>query len=45
VHRFAFFGHGPAAEHGELIVLYLLALLALVIQGSTPLSMDSLRGR
>jgi len=45
VHRFAFFGHGPAAEHGELIILYLLALLTLVLQGTTPLSVDSLRGR
>jgi putative oxidoreductase len=45
VHRFAFFGHGGAAEHGEIIVLYLIALLTLVLTGSSVLSLGSLRGR
>jgi putative oxidoreductase len=45
VHRFAFFGRGPGSDHGELIVLYLIALLTLVIHGSTSLSVDSLRGK
>ena len=35
LHRFAFFGRGPGPEHGELIVLYLVALLTLVATGST----------
>jgi putative oxidoreductase len=45
VHRFAFFGRGPGANHGELIVLYLLALLTLVIVGPTGFSVDGLRGK
>lgn len=45
VHRFAFFGHGPGADHGELIVLYLIALLTLVIHGSTSFSVDGMRGK
>jgi putative oxidoreductase len=44
VHRFAFFGRG-AGEHGEVIVLYLVALLTLVLTGSSALSLGSLRGR
>lgn len=44
VHRFAFFGRG-AGEHGEVIVLYLIATLALVVSGSSAWSLRSLRGR
>ena len=33
VHHFAFFGKGPGSDHGELIVLYLGALLTLLIAG------------
>lgn len=43
VHHFAFFGHGPMAEHGELIVLYLGALLAIFLGGPGFLSFDSAR--
>lgn len=45
VHRFAFFGHGAAGEHGEVMVLHLIALLTLVLTGSSALSISSLRGR
>ncbi len=45
VHHFAFFGKGPGSDHGELIVLYLIALLTLVITGSSAFSVDSIRGR
>jgi putative oxidoreductase len=40
VHQFAFFGKGPASDHGELIVLYLGALLALLIAGPGAASID-----
>jgi putative oxidoreductase len=33
VHHFAFFGKGSGSDHGELIVLYLGALLTLLIAG------------
>lgn len=33
VHHFAFLGKGPGSDHGEVIVLYLGALLTLVIAG------------
>jgi len=42
-HHFAFFGHGPAAAHGELIVLYLGALLAILVGGPGFLSIDGAR--
>jgi uncharacterized membrane protein YphA (DoxX/SURF4 family) len=45
VHRFAFFGRGPGSDHGELMVLYLVALLTLIATGSTVFSMDRMRGR
>lgn len=45
VHRFAFFGRGPGSDHGELMVLYLVALLTLIIHGSTAFSVDRMRGR
>jgi putative oxidoreductase len=45
IHRFAFFGKGPGSGHGELIVLYLVALLTLIIHGPTAFSVDRMRGR
>jgi putative oxidoreductase len=42
VHQFAFFGKGPGSDHGELIVLYLGALLALVIAGPGAACLDRL---
>ena len=33
VHHLAFFGKAPAADHGELIVVYLGAMLTLAIMG------------
>ena len=44
VHHFAFFGRGPG-EHGEAIVLYLGALLALVFTGGGRYSLDALLTR
>lgn len=43
VHRFAFFGKGPG--HGELIVLYLGAMLTLLIAGPGAPSVDRLLAR
>jgi uncharacterized membrane protein YphA (DoxX/SURF4 family) len=40
VHQFAFFGKGPASDHGELIVLYLGVLLTLLIAGPGAASID-----
>jgi putative oxidoreductase len=40
VHHFLFFGQG--ADHGELIVLYLAAFLAIFIAGPGRFSMDAL---
>ncbi|HXN17469.1 MAG TPA: DoxX family protein [Candidatus Binatus sp.] len=45
VHKFAFFGKGPGSDHGELIVLYLGALLALVIAGPGAACLDCLLAR
>jgi putative oxidoreductase len=45
VHHFAFFGKGPGSDHGELIVLYLGALLSLVVAGAGAASLDGLLGR
>ncbi len=45
VHHFAFFGRGPGGEHGEVMVLYLIALLTLVLTGSGAASIDRLRGK
>ena len=46
VHHFVFFGKAAAADHGELIVLYLGALLALVVAGGGADSLDhALRAR
>lgn len=43
VHHFAFMGSGPAADHGELIVLYLGAMLAIFLGGPGFLSIDGAR--
>jgi putative oxidoreductase len=40
-HHFAFFGKGPG-EHGELIVLYLVAMLTLFLAGPGEMSLDHL---
>jgi len=40
VHHFALLGKGPGPEHGELIVLYLVAMLTLVIAGPGVASVD-----
>jgi putative oxidoreductase len=45
VHRFAFLGKGPGSDHGEVIVLYLGALLTLVIAGPGAASIDRLFSR
>ena len=42
VHHFAFLGKSPAADHGELIALYLSALLALMVTGGGRYSVDAL---
>ncbi len=39
IHHFAFFGRG--ADHGELIVLYLAAFIALLIAGPGRFSLDA----
>jgi putative oxidoreductase len=39
VHQFVFFGHG--ADHGELIVLYLAGLLAILVAGPGRYSIDA----
>jgi putative oxidoreductase len=45
VHHFAFFGKGAASEHGELVVLYLGALLTLLIAGPGAPSIDRILAR
>ena len=45
VHHFAFLGKGPGPEHGELIALYLAALLTLLIAGPGSASLDRLLAR
>jgi putative oxidoreductase len=45
VHHFAFFGKGPAFDHGELMFLYLGALLTLVIAGPGAPSLDRILAR
>lgn len=42
VHHFTFLGKSPAADHGELIALYLSAFLALMITGPGRYSVDAL---
>ncbi|HEX5233803.1 MAG TPA: hypothetical protein VFW25_00590 [Silvibacterium sp.] len=41
MHHFEFFGHG--ADHGEVIVLYLGAMMALALTGPGKFSVDELR--
>jgi len=45
VHHFAFLGRGPWSDHGELIVLYLGALLTLLIAGPGTVSIDRMLAR
>jgi putative oxidoreductase len=45
VHQFAFFGKGPASDHGELMILYMGALLSIVIMGPGALSLDHVLSR
>jgi len=45
VHHFAFVGKGPGSDHGELIVLYLGALLTLLIGGPGAACLDRLLER
>ena len=41
VHHFTFLGKSPGADHGELIALYLSALLALMVTGAGRYSVDA----
>jgi putative oxidoreductase len=45
VHHFAFLGKGPGSDHGELIVLYMGALLTLLLAGPGAPSLDRLLAR
>ncbi|HTU35807.1 MAG TPA: DoxX family protein [Candidatus Acidoferrum sp.] len=45
VHHFAFLGKGPGSDHGEVIVLYLGALLTLVIAGPGAACVDGVLAR
>jgi putative oxidoreductase len=45
VHHFAFSGKGPQGDHGEIMVLYLGALLTLLIAGPGAASVDRLISR
>lgn len=45
VHHFAFLGKGPGSDHGELIVLYLGALLTLLLCGPGAASIDRIIAR
>jgi len=45
VHHFAFFGKGSGSDHGELIVLYLGALLTLLIAGPGAACIDRILAR
>jgi len=45
VHHFAFLGKSPQAEHGEIMVLYIGALLTLLIAGPGAASLDRMRSR
>jgi putative oxidoreductase len=42
VHHFTFTGKSPDADHGELIVQYLIALAALIIGGPGRYSIDGM---
>jgi putative oxidoreductase len=41
VHQFTFLGKGPDPDHGELIALYLSALVALMVAGGGRYSIDA----
>jgi putative oxidoreductase len=45
VHHFAFLGKGPGSDHGELMVLYMGALLTLVIAGPGAACIDRILTR
>jgi putative oxidoreductase len=45
VHHFAFFGKGPGSDHGELMVLYMGALLTILIAGPGAGSVDGILSR
>jgi uncharacterized membrane protein YphA (DoxX/SURF4 family) len=45
VHHFAFLGNGPGPQHGELIFLYLAAMLTLFLAGAGAISLDRLLAR
>jgi putative oxidoreductase len=45
VHHFVFLGKIPGSDHGELMVLYLGALLTLLIAGPGAASVDGILGR
>ena len=45
IHHFAFLGKGPGTDHGELMVLYIGALLVIVIAGPGAASLDRLLSR
>lgn len=45
VHHFAFLGKSPQAEHGEIMVLYIGALLTLLIAGPGAASLDRMLSR
>jgi putative oxidoreductase len=45
VHHFAFLGKGPQSDHGEIMVLYLGALLTLMIAGPGAACVDRLLSR
>jgi putative oxidoreductase len=45
IHHFAFLVKAPGSDHGELIVLYLGALLTIVIAGPVAASLDRILSR
>ena len=45
VHHFAFFGKDPGSAHGEVMVLYLAAMLTLLIAGPGAASIDQILSR
>jgi len=45
VHHFAFFGKDPGSGHGEVMVLYLAAMLTLFIAGPGAASIDGILSR
>jgi uncharacterized membrane protein YphA (DoxX/SURF4 family) len=45
VHHFAFLGKSPDSGHGEVMVLYLAAMLTLLIAGPGAASIDQILSR